>query len=262
MSASEQRYHRPARLRFAARLLAGCLLLSTAQAEERLELSAGYSYTNNTVLSGNLLSAGNHPLVDLDGRWRHWYANLQQGLGYNLIQQGPWQFGLGVNYLAGRQQQADPRLHGMGNVADGGLLAAVLKWEPIKDGAALTTSYFLQPGSSKLAYINIDAFAGIPGSATINGFVDINGNWGNNDYNQRLYGIDTQQAAHSGYKPFNCTGGWATVIAVVGVAVDVSPHWQWVAAAGSSSFAGSVANSPLVGHRQQATVYAFTTYRF
>lgn len=101
----------------------GCAIFSAVNAEEfkdtaKFEATYGLSRTNQSLINGVLINYKTAPALNLGYENTRWFASIQNGVGAWLVRDEQLKSGLSINYMMGRNESAEKRYAGIGNVAD------------------------------------------------------------------------------------------------------------------------------------------------
>ena len=104
---------------------------------DKLELSVGMSRTSQSLTHGVLVNYRSVPTLNVSYETAQGFASLQNGVGLWLAHDELFKAGVSVNYMMGRQEKADSRYVGMGDVAGSAMSYAWAEWQPVKDAVTL-----------------------------------------------------------------------------------------------------------------------------
>jgi len=230
---------------------------------DKFEVTAGVSRTSQSLLHGVLVTYQNDPTLNVNYETSQGFASMQNGVGVWLVRDELLKAGLSVNYMMGRQEKADPRYVGMGNVPGSAMTYAWAEWQPIKDAITLYGNAGNSWHTSSGTLVQWGATLGFPLMGEINGFVDVSRYWANQRYVQQYYGVAQNQSHTSGYSPFTAhASGTLYANAQMGVVVALDPDMDLVAAYGRSTASGMLMESPLLNHKSQAMSALVLSRRF
>jgi outer membrane protein len=230
---------------------AGATAQTAAGDASRLEISVGMNRTTNSLFRGVLIQSRTDPLLDIKYERGRWFASLQNGAGYKVLDSDALTVGLAANYLPGRYASSDSRYRGMGDVPGTVSASGYFEWRPVKDAVTVYGNLARSTRASHGVAGTLGTTLGFPLAGKLSGFVDIYLNWGNAAYNQTFYGVNAAQAVGSGYATFAAPAGLVSTTPSVGLAYEVRPHWRVIGYAGQTRLSSGIAASPLVLQRNQ-----------
>ncbi len=86
--------------------------------------------------------------------------------------------------------------------------------------------------------------------------------WANGERMRTLFGIDTEQAARSGFPQYAAGSGASLVRFSLGAQYELTPRWSLVSRFIAARLQGDAADSPIVLNKNQESYALFVTYRF
>jgi outer membrane protein len=230
---------------------------------DKFEVTAGSSRTSQSLLCGVLVSYKNDPALNVNYETKQGFASMQNGVGVWLVRDELFKAGVSVNYMMGRQEKADPRYVGMGNVAGSAMSYAWAEWQPIKDAITLYGNAGNSWHSASGTLAQWGATIGFPLGNQVNGFVDVSRYWANQRYVQQYYGVTQSQSQTSHYGAFNAhTSGTLYANAQMGVAIELDRDMDLIALHGRSSASAMLMESPLLNQKSQTLSALVLTRRF
>lgn len=190
------------------------------------------------------------PLVDVKYQDK-FFASVARGVGYNVINDGRWRAGPVANYNFGRDEDdaEDGDLSGVGDVDDTVEVGGFIEYKYGPDKANLRTRLEVRQGIG-----GHEGLVGQLSSSFSQGFgpyhafyaVAPNIKFGDADYTNAFFGIDSGQAAASNFNQFDADGGINSV-GISGVVVHpISQNWGVTGFAAYDRLVGDVADSPIV----------------
>lgn len=197
------------------------------------------------------------PVFDL--RYDNFYANLWDGVGYDIIYNDQFELGVGLTHVRGRKAKYSPE--GVGK-----LKSAV--------GSHAYARYYLTPTVSLTAGLT-HAYGGSDGtladltlsyrfrpSKQVMLIPTVSATWASRDYMQGYFGINEAQAARSGLPEFDAGSGIKEVSAGLTSIYSLSRHWHITGTVTLSRYLGDAANSPLNERKWQPAGVIGVAYRF
>jgi len=230
---------------------------------DKLEVTAGLSRTQQSLVHGILVTYKNDPTLNVNYETAQGFASLQNGVGVWLVRDELFKAGVSVNYMLGRQENADPRYVGMGSVAGSAMSYAWAEWQPIKDAITLygNAGHSWRSASGTLAQWG--ATLGFPLINEVNGFVDVSRYWANQRYVQQYYGVTQSQSQTAHYGVFNAhTSGTLYANAQVGIAVALDRDMDVILSHGRSTASAMLMESPLLNQKSQTLSALVLSRRF
>ena len=230
---------------------------------DKLEVTAGFSRTSQSLAHGVLVTYRNDPTLNVTYETAQGFASMQNGVGVWLVRDELLKAGLSVNYMLGRQENADPRYVGMGSVAGSAMSYAWAEWQPIKDAVTLYGNVGNSWHSASGTLAQWGATVGFPVMGRVNGFVDVSRYWANQRYVQQYYGVTQNQSHASGYNTFTANrSGTLYANAQIGMVIEVDHDMDVIAAYGRSTATGLLMDSPLLNQKSQAMSALVLSRRF
>jgi MipA family protein len=250
-----------------ASVLSVALLHSTAQAQDSDEAP---KQDQNHILLGlgaedapAYEGARKHrvlPLPALDVQWGSFFANLDNGIGINLIDSEFVTVGTSVMFMPGYRSEDAPKGIGTLSVGAGGrafvslhaagLVATVGGTKGVAGGTKGTVA------DATLSYpIAMTArFRLTPSIATT---------WADAKHNNRYFGVDAQQSLASGLPQFAPGKGVKDASAQLSATYILSEHFVLGVSVGATTLLNKVKDSPIVFHKNaQPTGLVYIAYRF
>lgn len=219
---------------------------------DKLDVTAGLSRTGQSLLHGVLVTYKNDPTLNVNYETVQGFASMQNGVGVWLARDALFKAGLSVNYMLGRQENADSRYAGMGNVAGSAMSYVWAEWQPIQDAITLYGNVGNAWRSSSGTLAQWGATVGFPLIHRVNGFVDVSRAWADQRYVQQYYGVTQTQSHTSHYVAFNAhRSGTLYANAQLGVAIELDRDMDVIAAYGRSTASAMLMESPLLNQKSQ-----------
>ena len=263
-------------------LTAGLVAPAYAQEANRsdVELSVGAATLVTPAFKGSdeyqLIAV---PNISLNYKDRL-FASVQEGLGYNLVNQNGWRAGPLLRYAFERKEDGSSTFRVAGDKSD------ALRGLGDVDGtfeAGGFLEYRYQEWSGK-----VELRQGINGHEGV--IADVNANYTKNiapalnisdrpvilslgpratfvsdDYNQAYYGVNAAQSAASGLSQYDAEGGLLSYGAGAATIIPITEKVSSTIFAGYDRLSGDAGDSPLVqerGSEDQATAGVSLSYKF
>jgi outer membrane protein len=230
---------------------------------DKLEVTAGLSRTSQSLVHGVLITFQNEPTLNVNYETAQDFASVQNGVGVWLVRDELFKAGLSVNYMMGRQEKADVRYAGMGNVAGSAMSYVWAEWQPIKDAITFYGNAGNSWHSGSGTLVQWGATIGFPLINQVNGFVDVSRYWANQRYVQTYYGVTQSQSQASHYGAFNAhMSGTLYANAQMGVAIELDRDMDLIASFGRSTASNMLMESPLLNQKSQTLSALVLSRRF
>jgi len=190
------------------------------------------------------------PLIDVKYQDK-FFASVARGVGYNVINDGVWRAGPVATYNFGRDEDdaEDGDLNGVGDVDDTVEVGGFIEHKLGTDNANLRTKLEVRQGLG-----GHEGLVGQLSSSFSKGYgpyyayyaISPNIKFGDSDYTNAFFGIDSVQAAASNFNQFEADGG-ITSYGVSGLVVQpISKEWGITGFATYDRLVGDVEDSPIV----------------
>ena len=230
---------------------------------DKQEMTLGLSRTNQSLLHGVLINYKNDLTLNVNYENAKGFASIQNGVGLWLVRQELLKAGVGVNYMLGRQESADRRYSGMGNVPGSAMSYVWGEWQHIQDAITLYGNFGDSWNSSNGKLAQWGMTLGFPVLQTVNGFADVSRSWGDQRYVQRFYGVSSSQTTLSGYRPFTApSAGTLYRNTQVGLVFAYDAQTDVIVARGKSSATSFLMESPLLDRKSQVLSAVVLSQRF
>jgi outer membrane protein len=205
------------------------------------------------------------------------FASINEGIGFNLIRNGPWRAGPILRYDFGRDQDGDSTLSvagggtndlvGLGDVDGTAELGGFIEYNMNQFEAFLELRQGLGGGHDGLiglARVDYKTALQVFGPSA---FLSIGPvvRFAGSDYTSAYFDVNAAQSAASGLAVYDAGGGITSYGISAALTVPISQTAAITAIAGYDVLAGDVADSSLVrqrGSRHQARFGIFTGFQF
>ena len=231
--------------------------------DAKASFSVGVNRSTSSLFKGLTLQSKTGLLLDASYENGPWYASMQNGLGFKLVNNGVWTVAIAANYMPGRYVANDSRYAGMGDVP--GTLAAYgwAEWRPVKDALTLYGNVSRSTRSGHGMLLTLGTTLGFPVMGKLHGFVDINWTWGNAAYNQTYYGVNAAQSASSPYALYSPAAGRISTNPSIGLVYSASDQWSVGGYVGRSLLSPMQSASPMAaGLSSQPLAAIFSTWKY
>ena len=180
----------------------------------------------------------------------HFFANLQNGVGFDVIQGDAVTVGASVTYTPGYRRKDVP--DGIGELSFG---AGARMFASVRAGAAVLTlggtKGFAWGTKGIVADVSLSYPLAISSRITL--IPGIETSWADRKYNDRYFGVDAVQAQASGLPQFHAGQGFKDVSATITANARLTKRISLSLSGGSTRLLGRVQDSPIVVHRIRPT---------
>ena len=205
------------------------------------DVGAGLSYQPHDP-TGSRYETRPVPYLDLD--WGDVSLSTDDGLTWSALNTHGITAGPYINYLSGRTSNGE--LQGLRNVSDMAEVGGFVQYAP-----ADFWRVYAQLGQA--------VGGGIIGSSgLVAHFADAR-------QTNTFFGVDNNEAAATGFRPYNASGGFQNVTLSQSFAFPLAPHWSLLTSASWVHLVGSAARSSIVkqaGDVNQGQVQTAISYTF
>ncbi len=190
-------------------------------------------------------------------------AGASLGVGYTLLQEGPWRLGLGVGTSLGKPRTANDgaALSGLGEIPNttlGTVSGSYTQGAVTASASILSDLGGNQQGTRALLDLAFKArpmdklvLTAGPGITLMN-----------SQYAQTYYGVTAAQSAGSGYSTYKASAGVNALRFGASAEYHLTRDWSLGARLNLSRLQGDAANSPTAEKGTQASYGMFANYRF
>ena len=200
------------------------------------------------------------------GRWQIGAVpgvGVQLGVGYTLLQDGPWRFGVGLGTSMGNPRNANDgsqqsRLGDIKQTTLGSVSGSYTQGAVTASASLIGDIGGHQQGTRALFDVMVKTrpmdkwvFSAGPGITLMN-----------SQYAQTYYGVSAAQSASSGYAAYQASAGVNALRFGAGAEYELTREWRLGARLSASKLQGDAANSPSVGKGTQSSYGLFANYRF
>ena len=176
-------------------------------------------------------------------------------LSVNVLDSRNWSLGPVANYRVERDDVEDNVIDRMRAVDDTVEAGAFAGWTWIGDDDPrhrfTTSAQFLHDVAGEhegfIASVNARYFRPVTRPLTLS--VGVNVTYGNSDYMETYFGVDSDNAARSGLRPFDADGGLRDVRIPIMAIYSLSPSWHIAGGLIYSKLVGDASDSPVVDDR-------------
>ena len=179
--------------------------------------------------------------------------------GYGKVQLGPL-----VKYEAGRRQNDNRALRGLGDIDRGIEAGGFVVWRDRPwSGGLIVLQDVLDSHSGLTA--RLDAGLGFRMTPEVRGSMIAWATWADGDYMSSFFGVTPAQAARSGLRQHRAGAGFKEIGLAVRAEYSFTDHWGVGSRVSYHRLLGDAATSPIVrdrGSADQFTVSLYVSYRF
>ena len=246
-----------------AGLLGVCGFSSTVLADAITgEVGAGFSYQPHDP-TGSRYEARPVPYLDLD--WGTVSLSTDDGLTWSALDTNGFTAGPYINYLQGRTSNGS--LQGLRNVSDMAEIGGFVQYAPAdfwriyaRLGQAVGGGH-----SQSGALGKIGGELGYPLGGGIIGSSGLAANFADARQTQTYFGVDANESAASGIRPYNASGGFQNITLTQSFEFPLTQKWSLLTSASWVHLVGSAADSSIVkqtGDVNQGQVQTAISYKF
>lgn len=226
------------------------------------EVGAGVSYQPHDP-TGSRYETRPVPYFDLD--WGDVSLSTDDGLTWSALNTHGITAGPYINYLSGRTSNG--ALQGMRNVSDMAEVGGFVQYAPAdfwrvyaQLGQAVGGGHTQSGALGKLG-----GELGYPLGGGIIGSTGLVAHFADARQANTFFGVDNNEAAATGFRPYNASGGLQNVALSQSFAFPLAAHWSLLTSASWVHLVGSAANSSIVrqaGSVNQRQVQTAISYTF
>jgi len=226
------------------------------------EVGAGLSYQPHDP-TGSRYETRPVPYLDLD--WGPVSLSTDDGLTWSALNTNGSTAGPYINYLQGRTSNGE--LQGLRNVSDMAEVGGFIQYAPAdfwrvyaRMGQAVGGGH-----SQSGALGKVGGELGYPLGGGIIGSSGLAANFADARQTQTYFGVDANESAASGIRPYNASGGFQNLTLTQSFEFPLASHWSLLTSASWIHLVGSAANSSIVketGDVNQGQVQTAISYRF
>ena len=194
---------------------------------------------------------------------RFFVGGDSDGVGVNLIEDEHWRAGVIASFGAfkPRKESDDLRLHGLGDIDSTPRLGSFVSYtQSWLTASAAVSSDVGGNRQGTLATLSLAARWQATPQLLLTAGPSIT--WANGQYMQTFFGIDEEQALHSGLPQYRPGGGVANIGLRVGANYRFNQHWGFGVSASTAQLQGDAKDSPITQDKTQSTIVAFAAYHF
>lgn len=169
--------------------------------------------------------------------------------------------GVITGYARGRQESDSPRLKGLGDITDGVVGGAFVRY---REGPfSITGSYSGEVmGEDTGSKLSLDGELDLPITDWASAYVSADITYGDSHYMSANFGITPLQSMKSGLAAFDASAGLANAGIEAGVAVDFAASWRLFGSLRYERLLNDAAASPIVDTPNQAMATLGLAYTF
>ncbi|WP_300630583.1 MipA/OmpV family protein [Pseudomonas sp.] len=226
------------------------------------DVGAGLSYQPHDP-SGTRYETRPVPYLDLD--WGDVSLSTDDGLTWSALNTHGLTAGPYINYLSGRTSNG--ALQGLRNVSDMAEVGGFVQYAPAdfwrvyaQLGQAVGGGHAQSGALGKLG-----GELGYPLGGGIIGSTGLVAHFADARQANTFFGVDSHEAAVTGFRPYNASGGFQNVALTQSFAFPLATHWSLLTSASWVRLVGSAANSSIVrqaGDVNQGQVQTAISYTF
>ena len=183
------------------------------------------------------------------------------GAGVNLYRAPGWGFGAIVSPSAGRREDVDARLAGLGDVdrtVNFGLYGVTFTRRFLTRAVVYTDV----GGEGQGTLARLDVLARWRTEERVRFFAGPGLIWVSRQQAQTFFGVSEQQAARTNFPEFQAGAGVNNLRLTAGANYRFAPNWNLISSLTASRLSGHAGNSPIVETRQQYGAFLSAIYLF
>lgn len=226
------------------------------------EVGAGLSYQPHDP-TGSRYETRPVPYLDLD--WGPVSLSTDDGLTWSALNTNGFTAGPYINYLQGRTSNGE--LQGLRNVSDMAEVGGFIQYAPADFWRVYARmGQDVGGGHSQSGALGkVGGELGYPLGGGIIGSSGLAANFADARQTQTYFGVDANESAASGIRPYNASGGFQNLTLTQSFEFPLASHWSLLTSASWIHLVGSAANSSIVketGDVNQGQVQTAISYRF
>ncbi len=226
------------------------------------EVGAGVSYQPHDP-TGSRYETRPVPYMDLD--WGNVSLSTDDGLTWSALNTNGFTAGPYVNYLQGRTSNGS--LQGLRNVSDMAEIGGFVQYAPADFWRVYARlGQAVGGGHSQSGTLGkVGGELGYPLGGGIIGSSGLAANFADARQTQTYFGVDANESAASGIRPYNASGGFQNMTLTQSFEFPLAPKWSLLTSASWVHLVGSAANSSIVnetGDVNQGQVQTAISYTF
>ena len=195
-------------------------------------------------------------------QWENGLSVGTNGIGWQLSQRENTQFGIGLGFSAGRKEGDSNGLRGMGDINDQVTFRGYVNTS-VARGVAVGAALEMGSGNAREGVLlQLATTYTLPLGPAWSLSLDAGAAIANADYMGNFFGVNTLQAAASGYATYNPAGGIRDVSMGARLNYALAPKWILTVGVSGVALGGSAQNSPLVRQPNSAAALMGITSRF
>jgi outer membrane protein len=183
------------------------------------------------------------------------------GVGVNLYRAPGWGFGAIVSPGAGRKENVDARLAGLGDV-DRTVNFGIYGVTYTRRFLARAIVYTDVGGEGQGTLARLDVLARFHVDERVRFFAGPGLTWGSRQYNQTFFGVTEDQSARSAFPEFQAGAGVDNLRLTAGMNYRFAPNWNLIGSLSASRLNGDAGASPITETRAQYFALLSAIYLF
>ncbi len=240
----------------------GLWMDSAAAADISGEVGLGLSYQPREPTASRYQTVP-VPYFDLD--WGGVSLDTDDGLTWSALNRNGWSAGPYLNYLPGRT--ANGPLQGLRDVSDMAEVGGFIQYAPADFWRVYAQLGRAVGGAREQSGVlgKLGGELGYPLGGAVIGSSGLVAHFADGRQTQTFFGVDEHEAAASGIRPYNASGGFQNLTLTQSVQIPLAPKWTLLASASWVHLVGSAADSSIVrqtGEVNQGQVQTAISYTF
>ena len=225
------------------------------------EVGAGISYQPHDP-SGSRYETRPVPYLDLD--WGNVSLSTDDGLSWSALNTHGFTAGPYINYLQGRTSNGE--LRGLRDVSDMAEVGGFIQYAPADFWRVYAQLGRAVGGGHDNGVLGkLGGELGYPLGGGIIGSSSLMAHFADARQTQAFFGVDANESAASGFRPYNASGGFQNVTLTQSFEFPLAPNWSLLTSASWVHLVGSAADSSIVkqaGDVNQGQVQTAISYKF
>ncbi len=186
---------------------------------------------------------------DIAFAWRDFIFYKGKSLGANLIKTNNFKAGPIFSWTAGRDEDDNNRLEGLGDVDSSIEAGGFMSYRTKPMRFQLNVRQDIGSGHEG-ALVELSGGTTLPFANPLV-FFSVGATWASDDYMESFFGIDAGQSAASGLRAYNADAGFKDVNLGLTAGYSITRRWRIGGKLGYKRLVGDAADSPIVDDKNQ-----------
>ena len=198
---------------------------------------------------------------NLEYQWANgWFAGVRNGVGYNFSSDPSLQYGARVTVDFGRKEDRSIVLKGMGDIETKAKLGAFLNYSLSPEFMFTSAIGIGGNGSGSVLDLGFSYSTKLSEQMRLSAGAGVK--WGNAEYMQTNFGVNSAQALRSGYRQYSPGAGVSEARLQLALSYKVAPQTTVIATVSSSMLSNEAKSSPIVRKANSVTGLLGVAYAF